>query len=256
MKLPCSYAQNFEDVVLWRALKEVSRGTYIDVGAADPIVDSVTMLFYEQGWRGLNIEPVPSLAAALQEARPRDTTIAAAAGADHGFARLFASASTGNSTLVPELADDAAARGVEFTEITVPVEPLDDLIEHAGIGSGPIHFCKIDVEGAETQVLDGFDLARWQPWIVLIEATKPNRPEPSHEGWEPRLLKAGYQLCLFDGLNRFYLHEDHAELAVDLSYPASAFDEPFVARCRCGSPVGVSAGADQCTDLRPGKPPR
>ena len=28
-----SYAQNFEDVMLWRALKHISEGFYIDIGA-------------------------------------------------------------------------------------------------------------------------------------------------------------------------------------------------------------------------------
>jgi hypothetical protein len=31
-----SYAQNYEDVMLWRALRDVEKGFYVDVGAADP----------------------------------------------------------------------------------------------------------------------------------------------------------------------------------------------------------------------------
>ena len=37
-----SYAQNFEDVMLWRALKHVQKGTYVDVGAQHPVIDSVS----------------------------------------------------------------------------------------------------------------------------------------------------------------------------------------------------------------------
>ena len=55
-----TYAQNFEDVMLERALKSVSAGTYIDVGAWHPEFDSVTRHFYERGWSGINIEPVPA----------------------------------------------------------------------------------------------------------------------------------------------------------------------------------------------------
>lgn len=53
-----SYAQNLEDVILFRALKGVEQGFYIDAGAQDPEIDSVTKAFYERGWRGINIEPV------------------------------------------------------------------------------------------------------------------------------------------------------------------------------------------------------
>ena len=42
-----SYAQNFEDVILWRALKHVEAGRYIDIGANDPEKDSVTKVFYD-----------------------------------------------------------------------------------------------------------------------------------------------------------------------------------------------------------------
>ncbi len=60
-----SYAQNFEDVMLWRALKHVERGFYIDVGAFSPDLDSVTRAFSERGWRGINIEPNPHYLAQL-----------------------------------------------------------------------------------------------------------------------------------------------------------------------------------------------
>lgn len=53
-----SYAQNYEDVMLWRALKAIPAGFYIDIGANDPDVESVTRLFYDAGWRGVNVEPV------------------------------------------------------------------------------------------------------------------------------------------------------------------------------------------------------
>ena len=48
-----SYAQNFEDIMLWRALARVEGGCYIDVGAQSPHVDSVSKVFYEHGWRGI-----------------------------------------------------------------------------------------------------------------------------------------------------------------------------------------------------------
>ncbi len=54
-----SYAQNFEDVMLWRALRHIDQGYYIDVGAWSPELDSVTKAFYEHGWHGINVEPNP-----------------------------------------------------------------------------------------------------------------------------------------------------------------------------------------------------
>jgi hypothetical protein len=76
-----SYAQANEDLLLFDTLREVSPevGFYIDVGANDPEKDSVTKLFYDQGWRGVNIEPSPEWFARLTEARVRDINIQAVA---------------------------------------------------------------------------------------------------------------------------------------------------------------------------------
>ena len=61
-----SYAQNFEDIMLWRALARVEGGCYIDVGAQSPHVDSVSKVFYEHGWRGIHVEPMAMYAEELQ----------------------------------------------------------------------------------------------------------------------------------------------------------------------------------------------
>jgi hypothetical protein len=63
-----TYAQNFEDLMIWRAVHDVAAGFYIDVGAADPDEDSVTRAFYDRGWRGVNVEPSPDHFAALSAA--------------------------------------------------------------------------------------------------------------------------------------------------------------------------------------------
>jgi hypothetical protein len=55
-----SYAQNYEDVMLWRALKDVSNGFWIDIGAAHPRDLSVTLAFSERGWRAS--QPPPQIA--------------------------------------------------------------------------------------------------------------------------------------------------------------------------------------------------
>jgi hypothetical protein len=52
-----SYAQNHEDVLLRRVFPDGTNGFYIDVGANDPVLDSVTKHFYDRGWHGINIEP-------------------------------------------------------------------------------------------------------------------------------------------------------------------------------------------------------
>ena len=92
--------------------------------------------------------------------------------------------------------------------------------------TGEVHFLKIDVEGAERAVLEGADFTMCRPWIVLVEATRPNSPEPSHALWEPILIDAGYRFVWFDGLNRFYVSaEQHDVLARHFLAPPNVFDQ-------------------------------
>ena len=66
--------------MLWRALKHVERGFYIDVGACAPEEWSVTKAFYDRGWRGINIEPDPGYHRQLLAARTRDINLPARPG--------------------------------------------------------------------------------------------------------------------------------------------------------------------------------
>ena len=200
-----SYAQNFEDVLLRRAFRDVRQGFYIDVGAAHPDVDSVTRAFYDRGWRGINIEPVAELHARLRAARPRDVNLRVIAGAASGEATIHVIAGTGLSTVDADLAAAHRAAELDVRGETVAVATVSQIWrEHA---PDDVHFLKVDVEGAEAAVLEGAELASLRPHIVLVEATAPGGTEQSHAAWEPALLALGYRFLGFDGLNRFYAAE-------------------------------------------------
>ena len=206
-----SYAQNGEDALLAHVLAGVERGRYVDVGANDPETHSVTRAFYERGWSGINVEPVAEWHARLVEARPRDVNLRVAVAQAPGTVTLHEFAGTGLSTLDPAVAGRHGRAGRESTARTVPALPLAEIFaQHA---AGDVHFLKIDVEGAEASVLAGADFRRHRPWIVVVEATEPLTGIPSHAAWEPLLLGAGYRLAHDDGLNRYYVSDEHAELA-------------------------------------------
>lgn len=218
-----SYAQNFEDVMLFRALKHVQRGTYIDVGANDPDFLSVTKAFYERGWRGVNIEPERSLYEKLRLSRPEDVNLQVAAAANKGSLRFFEVVGTGLSTLDSEIASAQARRGFTIAEYMVPTKSLDDICSELNVHQ--VHFMKVDVEGYEASVLEGISLTAIRPWIMVVEAVDPLFTEPSHDKWEPFLTMRGYRFVYFDGLNRFYVAEEHASLQHAFATPPNVFDD-------------------------------
>ena len=223
-----SYAQHGEDVMLMRALKHVEHGFYIDVGANHPSEDSVTKAFYDRGWRGLNIEPLPEHIAQLRAARLRDINLQVAAGASEGEITLYNTPVRGLATASAEVAQRHASQGLATIASVVPMRPLADICAQYVAGQD-IHFLKIDVEGFETDVLQGMDFQRFRPWIALVEATLPNSQQISAD-WEPLVVNAGYRKVFFDGLNRYYIAEEHPELADAFAAPPNVFDGYITAK--------------------------
>lgn len=217
-----SFAQNLEDVMLWRALRHIQSGFYIDVGSNDPVVDSVTKAFYDRGWHGINIEPIPAHHADLVRERPRDINLQCAVGAENGEIEIWECDVRGWATASSDVISQHKRSGHEGVYHTVPMYQLSKLCaQHA---SSHIHFLKIDVEGLEKSVIDGMDFSRFRPWIIVIEATRPNSAEESYYEWEEDILTSAYSLAYADGLNRFYVSNEHPELVRSLQYPPNVFD--------------------------------
>lgn len=218
-----SYAQNLEDVMLWRALKDVENGFYIDIGANDPEDDSVTKLFYDNGWSGINIEPLDHHYADLSDRRPRDINLKCAAGSTSGELRIWKCDIRGWATMDENVVATHEENGYQGTWHKVAVKTLSEICnEHV---SGDIHFLKIDVEGFEKSVIEGLDLSKIRPWIIVIEATKPATNIENHDLWEHLITEQAYQYAYSDGLNRFYVAIEKKEIINTLKYPPNVFDE-------------------------------
>jgi FkbM family methyltransferase len=218
-----SYAQNFEDVILQRALSKIVRGYYIDIGAQEPEVDSVSNHFYSSGWSGINVEPVPLFAEALRKARPRDIVLEKAITVMNGPIELFEIENTGLSTLLGNLNEKYISEGRISNTLIVETVTLDALFET--ITEEEVHWMKIDVEGSEEFTLRSWQKSEVRPWIVVVEATEPTTQNSSFNAWEGILLDKDYSYVYGDGLNRFYLHKNHSELKDFFAFPPNIFDD-------------------------------
>lgn len=218
-----SYAQNFEDVLLHRALIDVENGFYIDVGANHPLHDSVTKIFYEMGWSGINIEASPYWFSVIVEDRKRDINLNIAVYDSLGELKFHEIVGTGLSTSIDETAERHVSSGYEKRSYTVQTDTLANICDQ--YARGPIHFLKVDVEGAEKAVLMGANFQKYRPWIVLIEATEPLSDVETHSEWEHILISNDYEFVLFDGLNRFYLAREQSERRKFFISPADQYEK-------------------------------
>lgn len=226
-----SYAQNAEDVRLRRAFTGQPTGFYIDVGANHPVAASITKHLYESGWSGINVEPLPRQFALIQADRGRDINLNVGCSNEKGLLKLYAGRgiASGMSTFTAEEVLLHQRKGFKFDEITCPVVTLADICQ-THVGGRVIDLLSIDVEGHEREVLEGADFARFRPRVVVVEATRPNSTEPTHDRWEHRLLDNGYLFAVFDGLNRYYVRREDEHLIPLLALAPNVFDDfvPYV----------------------------
>lgn len=218
-----SYAQNYEDVMLNRVFSETAAGFYIDVGANDPMLHSVTKAFYDRGWSGINIEPVKQYFEKLTQDRPRDINLNIAAGEDEGTAEFFEVENTGLSTFDREAAEQLSQDGLYAVKpYSVKLSTLAKICaDHV---TQPIDFLKIDVEGWEAPVINGHDWTAYRPKIVIIEATIPGTPVRKTDNIAAFMKAQNYDRVYFDGMNDFWLAHEHSNWAHFFETPPNVFD--------------------------------
>jgi FkbM family methyltransferase len=202
------YSQEYEDWILHNAFFDIERGFYIDVGANDPWHLSVTKIFYDRGWCGINIEPLCDKYEELCKDRPKDINLNIGAGNVNGELEFYI-ADMGTTCDVATINDDKwglSSDKKRFARQILPVMTLTDILDkNIADPNRAIHFCKIDVEGFERAVLEGLNFDKYRPLMFVMEATIPGTSIPCHEKWEDLLFDNNYQLCHVSGINRYYL---------------------------------------------------
>ncbi len=181
-----SYASNFEDVLLERAFRERHSGFYVDVGAGDPTLGSVTRHFYDRGWSGVNVEP-GLLFASLARERPRDVNLNVTIGASGALA------------LASILSEYARGREIDFL--------------------------RIEAGGSECHIVASHDWRSHRPKVLAIRSTAPGSNRLSNGDWEPVVLGKEYIRASFDGISCFYVAAEHRGLADAFVVPVNRLDD-------------------------------
>lgn len=95
-------------------------------------------------------------------------------------------------------------------EVKVPVRTLDDMLAEAGVAK--IDFVTIDVEVGELAVLQGFNLARWQPRIVILE----NNDSKRCSALQREMRQRGYHWFTSTSCNEWYVPTSETTIVTPL----------------------------------------
>lgn len=236
-----SYAQNWEDVLLYRVFRENGAGFYVDIGAYDPVEGSVTKIFYDMGWHGINVEP-SSVFDRLQEQRPRDINVQAAildydgvtkfieTSNDLGMSHVISETTVENETGPNEI--ETQVKCLTFATLLKTYAPDES-----------IDFLKIDAEGSEDRIVRSYSWQHFRPKVIVIEATYPWSNELRNEKWVKFLEDHQYLHAYFDGLNLFFVAAEHKDLLKHFQIPVNCLDGFTKFDCGTTQMLGAIEGA-------------
>ena len=161
------YSQFNEEIVVRDFFQDLENGVYLDIGCAWPVKASTTYYLEKHlGWTGIGVDANAKYGADWAKFRPaskfRTYLVSDHSGSLDKFYLLEALGSTQKNR---EFND----RVLQGYEVEVPSITINDLLERNGIEK--IDFLSMDIEESEPAALAGFDIKRFSPRLVGIEAS-------------------------------------------------------------------------------------
>lgn len=166
-----SFSQEGEDLILLSLFDQnLKPGFYVDIGAHHPFRYSNTMIFYLNGWRGINIDATPGSMELFKLVRPRDINIESAISEKEellDFYQFNDSALNGFSSKLSQ--SRISERHYIVNTIQLKTKSINSILEEYLEGH-EISFLTIDVEGFDLQILKTIDFNRFSPKYILAES--------------------------------------------------------------------------------------
>lgn len=225
-----SYAQCGEDLILTFLLYHlgIERPTFVDLGAHHPYFLNNTALLYDKGFRGVNVEPDPSLIAAFREQRPDDVTLNVAVGPEPGRLDFYVMSAPTLNTLSTEEVRRSEALGYTVERV-VPVDVVTVGDVFAALPTAPHpDVLSVDVEGLDLEILQATDFDRHPVPVVCVETLSHDRFGGGRKSTEiAELLSAvGYRPYADTYLNTVFVREDVWQALAEGSGPAAVAWRP------------------------------
>ena len=213
-----SYSQKYEDCLVRGMFYclGIDKPSYIDIGANSPFILSNTAMLYEQGARGINIEPNPKLFKNIALARKEDTNLMIGIGPSEGVVPFYEM----NADVLSTFSEDEAKTLCEkhgkkiVNVIPVQVKTLKSVVNEYCGGVFP-DFMSLDTEGLDEMILSTLKDCPSLPKIICTETWEYGLKIHHIPEICAILEPLGYMLFLDNHLNSIFVIKDLWEAAIN-----------------------------------------
>ncbi len=163
-----SYSMDKEDLVIEEYFKNKNKGVYIDVGCYHPLQRNNTMLLYQKGWRGINIDISDFSIKLFKFLRPDDFNLNVAVSNKEGEIDMFFQKKLSQLSTIKENSAKKAFQGNILNQ-KILSRKLTSILDESKYKDKKINFLNIDAEGADFEVLQSLDFNKYSPELICIE---------------------------------------------------------------------------------------
>lgn len=166
-----SFSQCGEDLIVdfvFKNLLKIEKPTFIDIGANDPIKFNNTYRLYQNGSRGINIDPNKQSIKMFNRKRKNDINIHCGIGSEKGEKMFYIFKNSMQNTFDEEV---AKVNGDVLYKEQVEINVIKDIIDLYSSSMFP-DFLSLDTEGMDMEILESIDFDLTFPKVVCVETVE------------------------------------------------------------------------------------
>ena len=168
-----TYSQYGEDLAVEKYLEEIDNGFYVDLGCFHPIQYNNTILLYQKGWRGINIDINEFSIKLFNFCRPDDLNLNLAVSDKNGEIDFYYQKKLSLLSTIKKSQCNFSFQG-KINKKKILSQTLTKALDDSKYKNRQIDFLDIDIEGADLDALKSLDFFRYSPKLICVEIFPEN----------------------------------------------------------------------------------
>jgi len=170
-----SYSMHGEDLIIDKYFEGLQKGLYLDLGCYHPLQWNNTMLLYQKGWRGINIDLSEFSIKLFNFCRPDDLNLNLAVSKENGETYFYTQKKLSLLSTIKKSQSDMVFQG-NTNKKKISTRTLTEILDNSIYKNKHIDFLDLDVEGSDLEALQSLDFSRYAPKVICVEILDKNIP--------------------------------------------------------------------------------
>ena len=168
-----TYSMHGEDLAVEKYFKEIDNGFYVDLGCYHPVQHNNTILLYQKGWRGINIDINEFSVKLFNFCRPDDLNLNLAVSDKNGEIDFYYQKKLSLLSTIKKSQCNFSFQG-KINKKKISSQTITKILDDSKYKDKQIDFLDVDIEGADLDALKSLDFSRYSPKLICVEILHGN----------------------------------------------------------------------------------